>query len=124
VEKAIAAKPLRSTFSSNVRWKVEPVEGKLRIGEVVRIEGIIPPREESEQEKRISFGKCQLNEIHNFWGKYAIVSMVSILEEEIEGVNTYHLFWIETNFLQLPDRQVRAAYQAKLLHPFIILQTL
>lgn len=75
-----------------------------------------------EDERRISFGKCQLPEIHNFWGRYAIISMVETPEEE-ENPFKHHLFWIETVFLKVPLRQLQAAYQARLLHPFFILHS-
>jgi hypothetical protein len=118
------ARPLQKTYHSAIQWKLELTKGKLRIGDVLQIEAIVQRKDVINEEEHGLFGKCRLAEIHNFWGRYAIVSMVKVEEGMQEDLSTHFMFWIESIFLHVPENQVQAAYQERLLHPFAVLHVI
>ena len=122
----VQASPLWQDISSDVRWMIIPGEGKLQIGDTVHIEVSTCSDKINPKTKHSLFGKCNLVDVHNFWGKYAIVSMVTVCQSPCtEGYEpVYHMFWIESNCLELPVQKQRAAYHERLYRPFTILHVM
>lgn len=92
-------------------------ERKLQIGNIVHIEVNACSGKINPKTKHDLFGKCNLVDIHNFWGKYTIISIITVCPfpctEGYEPV--YHLFWIDSHGLELPIQKQRAAYHECLL---------
>lgn len=125
-EKVVEARPLQKAFCSKVRWKLTHVGGKLKLEETVWIEVGTCSDKIDEEKKRSLFGQCRLVEIHHFWGRYAIVSMATLNPSPYSSryIPRYHLFWVESIFLDIPMEQRRAAYQERLRRPFVMLHAM
>jgi hypothetical protein len=78
------------------------MEGKLQIGDIVEIKPSIQSNNLDQDIKQALFGQCKLDAILQFWGCYTIVSMVTTGHSSVKSRPVYHLFWIETNFLDIP----------------------
>lgn len=125
-EKVVGARPLQKAFCSKVRWKLAHVEKKLELGGTVWIEVGSCSDKFNEEKKRNLFGRCRLVEIHHFWGRYAIVSMATLNPSPYSSryVPRYHLFWVESIWLDIPMEQRRAAFQERLRRPFVMLHVM
>lgn len=120
--KVIRAIPLRRTLSSQIIWKLGDVNGKLSIGEIVRIEETSHARTTAEEPPALEW---RLLEIHEFWGRYAIVSMGTEDPQDPENhVPTQKMYWIDSPSLDIPSDQQGAAHRACLLQPYAILNVM
>lgn len=91
--------PARET-SGNINWVLSDPPQTLNIGTNIYI---LNPR---NQEHSL----CELAEIHGCWGRYAIISLVTMdsnWEEEGEEI----LCWITSKSLILSDRLARKSHQ-------------
>lgn len=68
-----------------------------------------------QDEDRQSFGTCMLSEIHGFYGRYAIISVSTVDVEQDEP--RFHLYWVDTELLEVPPSLTSHAYQARLRQP-------
>jgi hypothetical protein len=56
IEKVIQAQPLQKAFSSKIRWKLAHIEGKIKLGDIVRIEGGSCADKFGEEKRKSLFG--------------------------------------------------------------------
>jgi hypothetical protein len=88
-------------------------EWKIGLGDIIEIK-----KEPGDDESSAGqFGKCRVEEIHGFWGRYAIVSCVALEKELVDAEACYYLFWVMTANLIIPATLVQCAYQACIQQP-------
>jgi hypothetical protein len=112
----LRAKPLLKHYSSTVRWMLTGAQDKIKMMEMLDVT-------HDFDEFPSEFGICHLEEIHAFWGPYAIVTLQT--HNQLLHINNTpcYMFWIETNSLDLPSELILPARQAYLLNPYFRLDT-
>jgi hypothetical protein len=84
-------------------------------------EDVDPDREFDEEGDRERFTMGTLCDIHGFHGKYAIISITTLDLDSRDSF--YPLYWVDTQFLDLPAYLRSQAYQSHLQHLSFVFHT-
>lgn len=95
----LTARPARET-SGNIKWVLSTPPHRLETGSTF----FISPNDTKDA------SLCTLAEIHECWGVYPIISIVTF-DDEWEGDGEEILCWIKSRSLALPERLARKAHR-------------
>ena len=124
----VKAAPLPEQRGNHVKWIITETMRQVTFNDLLHIfHHDIGNKElesadnggDMDNNDRQSFQVGLLSEIHGFHGKYAIISLSEIGSEG----EAHYLYWIDTEFLEVPPSLASKAYQAHLLNPFFTLHT-